>query len=261
MVSRMMTRRGRLFFVLAACLAVLLISSLCYGQGLTNVSDRVTVTTANERSTLDRRTQMMTSTADVTIRNSSSQAISAPFHAVIDIVDNNGPVSMPDASGGPTASPYNEYYYVLAAGALADGLLAPGESAVFQVRFVRSSTVRFRYNVISYGTITAANQPPVLNPIGPRSANEGSPIQIQVSASDPDGNPLNYSASGLPNGAAFDPATRTFSWTPDYTQSGVYPVTFTVSDGTLTDSETVQITVANVNRPPVLDAIGPQVNE
>ena len=56
-----------------------------------------------------------------------------------------------------------------------------------------------------------------------------------VSASDPDlpANTLTFSASGLPDGATFDPATRQFSWTPSESQGpGSYQVTFVVSDGT-----------------------------
>jgi PKD repeat protein len=76
-----------------------------------------------------------------------------------------------------------------------------------------------------------------------------------VNATDPDGDALTYSASGLPAGATFDPATKQFSWTPDYTQAGDYTVTFTASDGTnsysLSGTKTVSISVADVDRPPV----------
>lgn len=54
----------------------------------------------------------------------------------------------------------------------------------------------------------------------------------------------------------FELATATFSWTPNFDQAGIYTVTFTVSDGILTDSETITITVTDVNRPPTLSLIG-----
>jgi hypothetical protein len=55
---------------------------------------------------------------------------------------------------------------------------------------------------------------------------------------------LTYSASNLPAGASFNTTTQTFSWTPRYDQAGIYPnVYFGVSDGTLTDSEDITITV------------------
>jgi PKD repeat protein len=107
-------------------------------------------------------------------------------------------------------------------------------------------------------SIPLANLAPILNPIGPQIVDEGELLNFTVSGSDFNGDPLTYSATGLPTGATFDPATQTFSWTPDYTQAGLYSVTFTVNDGSLTDSETVPITVNNVNRAPVLNPIGPQ---
>jgi len=72
-----------------------------------------------------------------------------------------------------------------------------------------------------------------------------------LSATDMDGDLLTYSATTLPIGASFDPATRIFHWTPGYEQSGTYQgVQFSVSDGILTDYENIILTVNNVNRPP-----------
>jgi PKD repeat protein len=75
-----------------------------------------------------------------------------------------------------------------------------------------------------------------------------------VSATDPDGNSLTYSASNLPTSATFTPATRTFAWTPTSAQVGIYNVIFTVSDGSLKDSKTVKITItssADTSTPPI----------
>lgn len=99
------------------------------------------------------------------------------------------------------------------------------------------------------------NQQPVLDPIGDKTVNEGQTLSFTISATDPDGDPLTYSASDLPFGASFN-ATGKFSWTPGYNQTGSYQVTFTVSDGSLTDSETITITLIDVNTVPVLVSIG-----
>ena len=94
------------------------------------------------------------------------------------------------------------------------------------------------------------NQPPVLNPIGNKEVNEGQPLQFAISATDPDGGTLTYSAANLPQGASFNPSTRTFSWTPGSDQEGVYAnVHFEVSDGSLTDSEDITITVNKASPP------------
>jgi hypothetical protein len=90
----------------------------------------------------------------------------------------------------------------------------------------------------------AINQPPVLNSIGDRSVNEGELITFTISAEDADGDNMTYSASNLPSGATFDPATKTFSWTPRYDQAGTYAnVHFEASDSSLFDSEDITITV------------------
>ena len=108
-------------------------------------------------------------------------------------------------------------------------------------------------------TTSTVNRPPVLSPIGSRSIDEAQTLTFALTATDPDGDSLSYSAGNLPTGASFNPTTRTFTWTPGYGAAGNYSVLFTVTDnGTppTSDSETVTITVGNVNRPPVLSPIG-----
>jgi hypothetical protein len=104
---------------------------------------------------------------------------------------------------------------------------------------------------------------PVFAAIGNMDATAGTPLTFQVSASDPNGDTLVYSASALPQGATF--SGRTFEWTPTADQVGSYQVVFTVSDGQAQDSMTVTISVAAApvpNSPPVLSAIGDKsVNE
>ena len=108
---------------------------------------------------------------------------------------------------------------------------------------------------ITVTSVINPNEPPVLDPIGNQSASQGQLLTFTITASDPDSEALTYSASGLPTGATFNPSTKTFTWTPGTTQSGNYLVNFTVSDGSLTDSEDVTITVTSVNSPPVITAI------
>ena len=91
------------------------------------------------------------------------------------------------------------------------------------------------------------NQPPQLNLIGEKSVDEGQLLTFTILATDPDGDPLSYSASNLPSGAAFDAETGTFSWTPRNDQAGTYSnVHFEVSDGEFTDAEDVTITVVKL---------------
>ena len=110
-----------------------------------------------------------------------------------------------------------------------------------------------------YLTITiivgSDNEPPVLAPVGDQEINELTPLSISLLASDPDGDPLSYSANTMPVGATLE--DNLFSWTPTYGQAGIYQVTFIVSDNELVDFETIIITVNNVNQAPVLELISP----
>ncbi len=99
---------------------------------------------------------------------------------------------------------------------------------------------------------------PVLNSIGSKSISETNSLNFTVDASDADGNYLTYSATGLPDGANIDPATGVFTWTPSPGQSGVYTVIFEVSDGYLSDSEDVLITVNPPNNVPVIVSFEPE---
>ncbi|NLF73657.1 MAG: tandem-95 repeat protein, partial [Candidatus Anammoximicrobium sp.] len=123
-------------------------------------------------------------------------------------------------------------------------------------------------------TVTLAvtpNYPPVLEFIGNRQTDEGQLLSFTVSASDPDlpGNTLTLGAEwigheALPDGANFEqtgPSSGLFTWTPSEEQGwGAYEgIRFWVADNgdpQLTDSETISITVYEVNLPPVLNAIG-----
>jgi hypothetical protein len=96
-------------------------------------------------------------------------------------------------------------------------------------------------------TVTPVNDPPSLASIGDKTVDEGQELKFTISATDPDGDALTYSASNLPLGASFDAATQTFIWTPGFDQAGSYAnVHFEVSDGALTDFEDITITVNDI---------------
>jgi hypothetical protein len=116
-------------------------------------------------------------------------------------------------------------------------------------------------------TITVGDvpRPPVLAPIGTQQVQEGQPLGFTLSASDPDGGALSFSAQGLPEGASLvdnGNGSAQFLWTPAIGVSGDHTVTFTVTDpGGLSDAETVLITVGE-QHPPQLTVVGnPIVNE
>ena len=116
-----------------------------------------------------------------------------------------------------------------------------------------------RGNLDPFCAVAVVNRAPVLAPIGGQTVNVGQPLGLLLSASDADGDPVAFSATGVPGGAVFMDAGNgmaTFNWTP--TAAGNTAVTFVVSDGMASDSERVVITVGNVNAPPLLTPIGDQ---
>ncbi len=107
-----------------------------------------------------------------------------------------------------------------------------------------------------------SNRPPVLEPMGDKEVNEGELLEIDVKTNDPDGDEISIVVNGLPEGATFDENNGLFSWLPGYNQAGEYEVTFIISDGEYEISDTIIITVHNINLPPVIEPIGDkEVNE
>lgn len=104
--------------------------------------------------------------------------------------------------------------------------------------------------------VKAVNHPPVLGQIGPKTTHTYERLAIQLSATDIDNDHLVYS---------FTPSTKNatigregpglFYFRPVAAQVGQFVFTFTVSDGKLTDSETVTVTVLGPNRAPEISAI------
>jgi hypothetical protein len=89
------------------------------------------------------------------------------------------------------------------------------------------------------------NRPPVLAPIGNRSYGVGQTVGILLSATDTNGNTMQYAVTNLPPGATFNPATGQFLWTP--TNAAIFgPVVFWAQDngdGLLQDGELVTLTI------------------
>jgi PKD repeat protein len=108
---------------------------------------------------------------------------------------------------------------------------------------------------ITVSTPPPENQPPVLANIGTKEVIAGQLLQFTISASDPDGDVLTNTTSTLPSGANFDDKTGKFTWTPTTQQTGSFEVTFTVSDGKLSDSEVVTITVSAVTQPLTITSV------
>jgi hypothetical protein len=98
------------------------------------------------------------------------------------------------------------------------------------------------------------NRPPVLAPIGNKTAPPNQTLTFTATATDPDpGDTLSYSLTGAPAGAVINSGTGQFSWTPTQAQIGPHTFTVVVKDNgnpQLSDSETITVNVSNL--PPIL---------
>lgn len=106
-------------------------------------------------------------------------------------------------------------------------------------------------------TITVYSPYPNIESISDKNVDENKTISFDVNTNDPDNDTINcYIKSGKPSGASFSfsGTSGTFEWTPDYTQSGEYTITFEAEANGYYDTETVKIVVNDIL--PQLDPIG-----
>ncbi len=107
-------------------------------------------------------------------------------------------------------------------------------------------------------TVDEVNVAPELSAIGNQSVDEGNELTFTATATDADlpANTLTFSLTGEPAGAVITTG-GIFTWTPTEAQGpGTYNFDVCVSDGNLTDCQTIQVTVSEINTSPVLASIG-----
>ena len=111
-----------------------------------------------------------------------------------------------------------------------------------------------------------ANSVPQLQPIGPRTVVEEQTMTLVLNAVDTDSQALTYpTPSPLPVDATYNSTAHTFLWTPAVgtVTSGEtkdFTVNFSVSDGALSDSESVTITVRKTALPPTSLFVDVKIN-
>ncbi len=139
------------------------------------------------------------------------------------------------------------------------------QAGVYDVSFIVSDGFAADTEIVAITVNEFGNNAPVLDPIGPQTIAENDVLSLTITGSDPDGTIPTLSVTDEPTNVVFTDnldGTASFVFSPDFTQEGVYPVVFKAFDGTLVDSEVVEITVVNTNQLPVLTTVAAQsVNE
>ncbi|MDJ0497436.1 MAG: DUF5011 domain-containing protein, partial [Acidimicrobiia bacterium] len=112
-------------------------------------------------------------------------------------------------------------------------------------------------------TVDVVNVAPTLGAIADQTVDELTLATFTATASDPDPTDgLAFGLSGEPSGATIDPVSGVFTWTPTEAQGpNSYTFDVVVTDSgapPLADSQTITITVSEVNLQPTLNPIPPQ---
>lgn len=109
---------------------------------------------------------------------------------------------------------------------------------------------RYDSRLWSYYHYVEPNRPPRLGyALSDQQVFANDTLTFTIKATDPDGNPLTYSATGLPAGATVNPTTGEVRLAPTPMQAGSYAVQVTASDGCLSDTKTFNLTVLHVTYP------------
>lgn len=96
------------------------------------------------------------------------------------------------------------------------------------------------------------NRAPVISGLPSQTTPANSLYYYKPSASDPDGNTLAFSITNKPEWADFNPSDGSLTGTPTNIHAGTSSITITVSDGSLSASFVISLTVTYTNQAPVL---------
>lgn len=100
-------------------------------------------------------------------------------------------------------------------------------------------------------SVAKTNRAPSITALEPIEVNEGDTIQVVPAFNDPDNDPVVITYS--------DPLDDNGEWETSFGDAGGYEAHITVDDGEFTDSAVVKITVKEVNRPPAIKLIDPDL--
>ncbi|MCX6152516.1 MAG: Ig-like domain-containing protein [Ignavibacteriales bacterium] len=105
-------------------------------------------------------------------------------------------------------------------------------------------------STVAHITVSNNNRPPVFtNVLADVTIDQNKVLSFKYEATDPDGNVLKFAAVSVPTGAAIDSAGN-FTWTPTYSQQGIFNVVVSVTDGGFVIVDSAAVTVNKVNAAP-----------
>jgi hypothetical protein len=99
---------------------------------------------------------------------------------------------------------------------------------------------------VNASTTPPANRAPTISGASSATVSVGQAFSFTPTASDPDGNALTFSITGRPAWLSFNASTGALSGTPAAADVASYSMTITVSDGSLTASLPITVTVVAI---------------
>lgn len=118
------------------------------------------------------------------------------------------------------------------------------DAGVYEVTLTASDGKQTTSKTIDV-TINNVNRAPVIEPLESITLLEGETATISISSNDPDGDALSTTIG--------KPFTENGTWETEEGDAGVYNIKVEVSDGELTTSETLEVTVKSLNNAPTLE--------
>ncbi|MCY4491385.1 MAG: PKD domain-containing protein, partial [Thaumarchaeota archaeon] len=202
--------------------------------GIITATDTVTVLVSNGP-TADAGTDQTVTVGDtVTIRGTA-------------VTPNNNPLTYAWAHvSGPTVTPSNS-------AALQTTFTAPSSPGTIVLRFTVTDSTLSATDSDTVSIVVIPQQPPTANAGTNQTVTAGETVTLNGSGNDPNGDTLSYSWA-KPVGSSVI-LSDNMSQNPTFTapsSPGTITFTLTVSDGTLSDTDTVTITVTN--HPPTANA-------
>jgi hypothetical protein len=187
----------------------------------------------------------------VTSPGDQSSVEGATISLAIQASDPDGNTLTYTATGLPTGLTINATSGVIS-GTIAFGAPATNTVVVTASDGSLSGTATFAW------TVTRTNRAPTVTSPGDQSSVEGATISLAIQASDPDGNTLTYTATGLPTGLTINATSGVISGTIAFGAPATNTVVVTASDGSLSGTATFAWTVTNTNRAPTVTSPGNQ---
>lgn len=99
------------------------------------------------------------------------------------------------------------------------------------------------------------NRPPIITSIPVFSAEVEAVYEYAVTAVDPDGDTITFTADQMPDGMTINSTTGVIRWTPTAAQAGEYTLIVTVMDSNNAVASQGFVLVAAVNQPPVINRL------